>query len=110
AVRLHVFDALAGRDRSTDDVAAACGADPRRLEPVLQALALAGLLARDADAWQLTATSDAFLRADQPGSMAALVEWSPGWTGNWEHLDATLRGAAPVRPVDDDADFYGPLV
>jgi hypothetical protein len=110
AVRLGLFDLLAGGSRSTDDVAAACGADAARLQPVLDALMLAGLVRRDGERWQLTAPSDAFLRTDRATSMAALVEWSPGWPVNWEHLADTVRGAPPVRPVDDDATFYGHLV
>ena len=100
AVRLRVFDDLSREARSTAALAAACGAERHRLAAVLEALAVAGLVERGDDGWSSTPVSDSFLRSDSPASMADLVEWSPGWPANWEHLDAVVAGAAPPRPVD----------
>jgi hypothetical protein len=110
AVRLRVFDHLSREDRSTAALAAACGAERHRLAAVLEALAVAGLIERGDDGWSSTPVSDSFLRSDSAATMADLVEWSPGWPANWEHLDAVVAGAAPPRPVDDDPAFYERLV
>jgi SAM-dependent methyltransferase len=109
AVRLGVLDQFDG-PKTTGELAAACGAEIYRLQAVLDALGVAGLLDRDGQHWRSTAASDAFLRTDSPNSMADLVEWSPGWPENWPHLDATVRGELPPRAVDADAAFYDRLV
>jgi SAM-dependent methyltransferase len=110
AVQLGLFDRLADQPQPTAELAAACSADPDRLQTVLHALSLAALVADDGDGWSLTPASDMFLRRDREWCMAALVEWSPGRVANWERLADTVRGEAPVQPVDHDDDFYGRLV
>jgi ubiquinone/menaquinone biosynthesis C-methylase UbiE len=111
AVRLGVFDALTDGVLDAPALARRCHADAPRMDVLCAALATTGLLCRQPDGYGLTPTSDAFLVAGRERSMRDLLLWSPGPHGNWPHLDATVAGAPPVAPVDDEpAAFYVPLV
>lgn len=112
AVRLGVFDALAAGPAAVDALAPRLGADPDRLEVLVDALVGLELLTRDGDRYASTPACDALLVGDRPGSMRDLLLASPGPYENWPVLDVTVRSGAPATPLDDDESgaFYARLV
>ncbi len=108
-VELGVFDALADGPLEVTTLAQRCGAEPRRLAVLADALVAAGLLDGTPSVYALSATAEAHLVHGRDRSMCDLLAWSPGPQENWPALAGTVRGALPPAPVDDDAAFYARL-
>jgi hypothetical protein len=79
-----VADAIAARPRRPEDVAAACGTNPRATRALLGAMAALGLAGHDPDGYVLSADG-AVLASDHPQSVALIVakEWFfyQAWAG-----------------------------
>ncbi|MFW6193260.1 MAG: methyltransferase, partial [Gemmatimonadota bacterium] len=92
-VKLDVFEALAGRDRSAGEVAAELGLDPGNAYRLLRALASLELLDERPDgAFELTELGEV-LTEDHPRSLrgVALLEESPEHYALWTHLPEFVR-------------------
>src|SRR5260370_23600665 len=92
AARLGVADALAGAERTTDEIAAACGADPGSLYRLLRALASIGVTTETAPGrFRLTPFGEP-LRKDAPNSAwPAVVFWSDLLADSWSYLTDCVR-------------------
>jgi ubiquinone/menaquinone biosynthesis C-methylase UbiE len=114
ALELGVFDVLepaSGTGRAAADVAAALDTDPPRTEALLAALVAMGFVEEVADgALVLSDTAARYLTIDGAASMVELVSVANGPRENWPALAETIRKGGPPAPVDDDPDFYRPLV
>lgn len=93
AAELGLADLLADGDRTADDLAEACGADPPTLYRLLRALASLGVLEEaDGRRFSLTPLGEA-LRTDVEGSLhgwAVLIGRDHVWR-SWGHLTNTVR-------------------
>ncbi|HEX4003210.1 MAG TPA: methyltransferase [Candidatus Acidoferrales bacterium] len=92
AARLGVADALAGGERSVDDLAKACAADRASLYRLLRALAIFGITSETTPGnFVLTALGEA-LRKDAPNSVwPAVVFWSDLLADSWSQLTDCVR-------------------
>lgn len=100
-VQLGVPGRLANGPKSTDELAAAAGADPDGMLRLARAAAAFGLLEAGADG-RYGLTSVGRLLQPGPGSLDALVlaMTSPGIAGTVEHLGEAVRtGASPAPKV-----------
>lgn len=111
AARLRLLDALGERERTAEELAADCGADPRSLRRLLRALTGLGLLTEErAGAFRATATGRV-LRADHPGSFAtvARVFTEPLMVRSWERLADSVRTGRPAFPEVFGREFFDHL-
>ncbi|KAB8160191.1 helix-turn-helix domain-containing protein [Streptomyces sp. 3MP-14] len=111
AARLGVLDALGERERTAEELATDCGAEPGSLLRLLRALAGLGLLTEERPgAFRATATGRV-LRADHPGSFAtvARVFTEPLMVRSWERLADAVRTGEPTFPQVFGRDFFGYL-
>jgi len=92
AARLGVADALGSEERTVEDLAASCGAQPHALYRLLRALASFGIVTeRTPQHFALTQLGSA-LRKDTPDSeWAAVVFWGDLLADNWSYLTECIR-------------------
>ncbi|GAA0929123.1 class I SAM-dependent methyltransferase [Virgisporangium aurantiacum] len=90
AVRLRVFDALAGGPADPDTVAAILRTDPRGTRVLLRALAAAGLLHVDGEEFRLP-----------PGADELLVTGSPQYSGGVTEVAASRWEWDAMADLDD---------
>jgi len=98
ATTLGIADRLKDGARPAEDLARATGTHAPSLRRVLRLLASQGVLAEQADgAFVLTPLGDC-LRADAPGSAAAMVKLFAGNRvhDNWKDLEHSVRTGEPV--------------
>ncbi|MEL6891198.1 MAG: methyltransferase [Actinomycetota bacterium] len=111
ALELGTFEDLDQHGPSTgDEIAERLGVSAPHLTSVLEGVVACGLLDRRHLVFELNDTARRYLLRASPASMVDLVPVSPGPLANWSRLTETVRNGAPSEPVDDDADFYVPLV
>jgi O-methyltransferase domain/Dimerisation domain len=97
AVRLGIPDLVAGGPRSSDDLAATTDTHPPSLYRLLRALAYLGILEETGpDHFGLT-DMGAFLRSDDPHSMAATTQLFCG-EGVWRSWGDLMAGVQTGRP------------
>lgn len=97
AVRLGVFDALAGGPLSATHVAERCNASAEGIEKLLNALVGAAYLRYDSDGYRLAAVARKWLVTDSPTSVRDKVlfeflEWD--YT---EHIEAFVKTGQPLE-------------
>ncbi|MFJ5588426.1 methyltransferase [Streptomyces noursei] len=111
AVRLGVLDRIGEGERTADDLAAACAAQPQAMARLLRALTALGLLAEPAPGRFAATAVGAQLRTDAPGSLNALVRMftDPALLRAWGHLDDSVRTGAPAFDTVFGTDFFGYL-
>jgi O-methyltransferase len=92
AARLGIADALAGGERSVDDLAKACAADRASLYRLLRALAIFGIVSETTPSrFALTAAGEP-LRRDVPNSVwPAVVFWADLLADSWAYLTDSVR-------------------
>lgn len=106
AVRHRVFDLLATRPMTVEDLVAASAASARGLDALAGALLGFGLLTRDeAGRYALTDEADAFLVSGKPGYLGGLFRHAsrqlvPGWL----HLADVVASGTPRRGGEADQD------
>lgn len=93
ACRLRIADAIDEQPASAEEIAARVGADAAMLRRLLNALAAAGILARNAEGLYAHGALSRFLRTDHPGSQRAFVESVFGGEhySAWGALETSLR-------------------
>jgi hypothetical protein len=102
AATLGVADLLQNGERSCDDLAAACGADPPTLYRLLRALAAVGVFHEDTARYFSLTPMGALLRSDHPGSVApwAVQIGRPDYWQAWAQLlHGVQTGANPFESV-----------
>lgn len=107
--RLRIADHVADQPRSVADLAAAAGAVPDRLDRLLRAATVLGLVRRTADGMITMTEVGACLRTG-PGSLRdfALMLSAPGQLRPMEHLSEAVRGepAAEAALGQSVWDYY----
>jgi hypothetical protein len=102
AARLGVADALGDRERTVEQLAAACQAEPSALYRLLRALASFGVVAETSPASFVLTEFGKPLRKDVPDSAwAAIVFWADLLADEWSNLTDCIRTgmkASQVRP------------
>jgi hypothetical protein len=92
AARLNVADALGDGERSVDELAASCGAQPTSLYRLLRALASFGVVAETTPQHFVLTPFGQPLRKDAPNSeWAAIVFWADLIADGWSHLTECIR-------------------
>lgn len=97
AVRLGVLDAIAETGTTSDEVADACGAQPRAMRRLMRALVGLGFLEAKGDAYHLT-TAARLVRRSNPMSLAPIISFmtEPFTVRAWEGLTEAVRTEEPV--------------
>jgi hypothetical protein len=102
AARLGVADALGDCERTVEQLAAACEAEPSALYRLLRALASFGVVAETSPASFVLTAFGKPLRKDVPDSAwAAVVFWADLLADEWSYLTDCIRtgkNAMQVRP------------
>jgi SAM-dependent methyltransferase len=96
-VKLDIFSALVAGSLPADNVAAACGTEPRATAMLLDSLAALGLLSKAGENYSLTAFSAAHLVRSAPGYLGHIIMHHHHLMPGWAQLPAAVRSGAPVR-------------
>jgi hypothetical protein len=92
AARLGVADALGDTERSAQEIAAKCQADPSSMYRLLRAMAAIGLLDETSPQhFRLTAMGQPLRKDAQDSSWAAVVFWSDLLADCWSQLGECVR-------------------
>jgi acetylserotonin O-methyltransferase len=92
AVRLGVFDALAGGPATAAELSGRLGTKPEPLEGLLNACIALGLLERSADAYANTPLATQYLVGASPDSLTGYIRYSDeALYPLWAHLDDAVR-------------------
>ncbi|HEY6307134.1 MAG TPA: methyltransferase [Candidatus Angelobacter sp.] len=92
AAQLGVADALGDRERSVDELAAACNADPAALHRLLRALASFNVVAEAHPGRFVLTAFGRPLRKDVPESeWSAIIFWADLLADNWAYLTECVR-------------------
>ncbi|MDB5173694.1 MAG: O-methyltransferase family 2 [Phycisphaerales bacterium] len=114
AVKHRVFDVLAERPKTLDEIAHATGASRRGLRAILNTLVSIELLAKEGDRYKLTPESSAFLVSSKPGFQGAFLRHiSTQLLPKWLQLNdivATGKPAASVNQEGQGSEFFIQLV
>jgi len=114
AVRQRVFDILDKNPRTLEQLAAETGASARGLKAILNLLVSLQLLAREGEAYALTAESAAFLVSSKPayhGTFFAHV--SDDLLPRWLQLTEVVRTGKPSKQVNmetEGSEFFAQFV
>jgi ubiquinone/menaquinone biosynthesis C-methylase UbiE len=102
AYELNLFSVLGDGSRSSGEIAAALGTDPRATDRLMNALCAIGLLTKKTGTFANTPASSSFLVQGKTGFMAGLLHTAHLWD-TWSDLTESVRlGRAPGnRDVDD---------
>lgn len=101
AAELGVADLLASGARSSDALAAACGAEPSALYRVMRALAGMGIVSeQDPRIFRLTPLGE-YLRSDTPGSLRAFARMM-GSDWHWRTFEGVLSSVRTGKPVMEE--------
>ena len=104
AARLGLADALGDEERSGDQLAATCGADPASLQRLLRALASFGIVAERAPGRFVLTPLGQPLRKDAAGSeWAAVVFWADLLADSWAQLTECIRSGDTASRVMERA-------
>jgi hypothetical protein len=92
AARLGVADALGDNERTVDQLAIQCGAEPSSLHRLLRALASFGVVSENGPARFVLTPFGKPLRKDAPNSeWAAVVFWADLLADSWSYLTECIR-------------------
>jgi hypothetical protein len=92
AARLGIADALAGGERSVDDLAKACGADRDSLYRLMRSLSIVGIASETTPGKFVLTSLGQPLRKDAPNSVwPAVVFWADLLADSWAYLTDCVR-------------------
>ena len=98
AARLGVADALGLGERSAEELAADCRADPAALRRLLRALASFGIAAETQPGlFRLTERGKPLRKDDPRSEWAAVVFWADLLADDWRRLTECVRAGKPAR-------------
>ena len=100
ANRLGVFAALAEEPRSATATAAACGADPRSMEMLLNACVGQGLLAKRDGVFSNTPAVESLLVPGRPAYLGDGLEYALDLVPVWGQLARAVREGGPALPPE----------
>lgn len=95
AYELGVFSALGGENKTSEDTARLCGADPRAMDRLMNALCAAGLLEKNAGLFSNSALASKFLDRKSPDYLEGLGHMSHMWD-RWSTLTAAVKKGTSV--------------
>lgn len=95
AYELGVFTVLNEEQRTSTDVAAAVGAEPRATERLMNALVAMGLLEKQGPLFRNSPGAAAHLVKGRPGYMAGLAHTNNLWN-TWSSMTDTVRQGRPA--------------
>ena len=100
ACELDLFTAVGRGERTSAEVAAALGTDPRGTDRLMNVLCSLGLLQKMTDGYRNTAAADRFLVQGAPEHIEGLMHWVHLWE-TWSTLTAAVRAGGSVvdRPI-----------
>ncbi len=99
AVDLGVFERLASRSRTAEELATDMGASPRMLADLLRALAGLGLLTKKGDRYSIARVFAPFLRSDGERCLLDALRFNRDLYAVWGRLsDALRRGESVIPP------------
>ena len=105
ANRLDVFNRLAGRAATAEELARETGADPRGLDILLVAATSLGLLERKNGRYSNSPLAKTFLVKTSPRYQGGIVSMFEDWYPTWGKLyDAVVTGKPPVEKPHDQGD------
>jgi len=96
-VKLDVFSPLATGARRPGEVAQGCGADPRAIAMLLDALTALGFLVKADGSYGLTAFAAAHLVRTAPGYFGHIIMHHHHLMESWVQLPDAVRSGRPVR-------------
>lgn len=100
AVKLGLFDALAGGNLDTVEVASRLQTDPRATEVLLNALAAIGILGKNDRRFSLTPVSATYLVQTSPRYLGGMILFDASLWDAWGRLEETVRSGLPPRAPD----------
>jgi hypothetical protein len=100
ALRLGLFDALAGAPDTAASLAAKLDLDQRASELLLNALAAIGLVRKRNQLFSLTPVAQDYLVRSSPRFVGAMILFEDSLWGCWEKLPDSVRSGVPARPPD----------
>ncbi|MFF2922402.1 methyltransferase [Streptomyces celluloflavus] len=111
AARLRIADLIGDGERTADELAAECAAQPRAMARLLRALAGLGLLAERAPGCFTVTEAGTLLRSDRPDSVYSMVRMftDPVMLRAWERLDDSVRTGETSFDGVFGKDFFGHL-
>ncbi|MFI9051878.1 methyltransferase [Streptomyces sp. NPDC053427] len=111
AARLGIAELIGDGERTADELAAECAAQPEAMARLLRALAGLGLLGEITPGRFTVTPAGALLRADGPQSLYSFVRMftDPTLLRAWEHLDDSVRTGEPAFDAVFGKDFFGHL-
>ena len=105
ANRLDVFNRLAGRAATAEELARETGADPRGLDILLVAATSLGLLERKNGRYSNSPLAKTFLVKISPRYQGGIVSMFEDWYPTWGKLyDAVVTGKPPVQKPHDQGE------
>lgn len=104
-VRLDVFTPLHGATLSAEEVASACGCDPRAMEMLLNALASIGLIDKHPDGYRNTAFAGQYLVKNSAEYLGHIIRHHHHLMAGWALLHESVKSGEPVRAkISHEAD------
>lgn len=103
-VKLDVFSALNGADRTAEEVARLCKTDPRATGMLLDALASLGLLEKRADKYGTTPFAAATLSKTSPDYLGHIIMHHHHLMAGWSRLHEAVSTGGAIRDRVSHAD------
>ena len=100
AVQLAIFDTLANRPLSSEQVADRLGLEPKATELLLNGLASMDLLEKQGENFSLTEVARQYLLKSSAEYLGGMIRFEASLWSCWEKLPEALRSGKPVRMPD----------
>jgi SAM-dependent methyltransferase len=100
ALRLGLFEALAGDARHIKELAPELGCDPRALELLANALAALGILQKQGANYSLDTAARRYLLQSSPEYLGGMILFDAALWDTWGKLDESIRTGQPARTPD----------
>jgi hypothetical protein len=100
AVKLKLFEWLAGGPLGADELAAATGCDPRAFTMLTNAMVALGLLDKSTEGFGLTLSSRRFLLSSSPEYFGGMILFDEAIFPLWSRLEDSIRSGKPARTPD----------
>jgi SAM-dependent methyltransferase len=103
SVRLRAFDELAAGAKTAGELAQLCGASPRGMRLMLNALVGLQLLTKTGDRYSLTKEAEVFLVSSKSTCLAGFFKHtSSQMLPRWLHLTEIIRSGKPATSVNQE--------